>query len=143
MVLGKDNKLTIRVISRSAEEFFSVFGILAGVNIAVAEGFRQMVCFAEVLVIPVALSGDQRMKGMMEFIHPFMDGNGRMGRFLMNVMLASGGYPWTIIPVEERNRYMEALEKASTENNIQPFAEFLAFLVTENLNGRPVASIKD
>ena len=27
-----------------------------------------------------------------------MDGNGRMGRFLMNVMLASGGYPWTVIP---------------------------------------------
>lgn len=77
------------------------------------------------------------------FIHPYMDGNGRMGRFLMNVMLASGGYPWTVIPVEERKQYMEALEKASTENNIQPFAEFLAFLVTENLNGRPVASIKD
>src|SRR5438045_9517560 len=77
------------------------------------------------------------------FIHPYMDGNGRMGRFLMNVMLASGGYPWTVIPVEERKRYMEALEKASTENSIQPFAEFLAYLVTENLNGRPVASIKD
>ena len=36
------------------------------------------------------------------FIHPYMDGNGRMGRFLMNMMLASGGYPWTVIPVEER-----------------------------------------
>jgi Fic family protein len=55
-----------------------------------------------------------------------MDGNGRMGRFLLNVMLASGGYPWTVIPVEERKRYMEALEKASTENNIKPFAEFMA-----------------
>jgi hypothetical protein len=30
------------------------------------------------------------------YIHPYMDGNGRVGRFLMNVMLASGGYPWTI-----------------------------------------------
>ncbi len=33
------------------------------------------------------------------YIHPSVDGNGRMGRFLMNLMLASGGYPWTAIPV--------------------------------------------
>jgi hypothetical protein len=33
---------------------------------------------------------------MFVYIHPYMDGNGRMGRFLMNLMLASGGYPWTI-----------------------------------------------
>ncbi|MFZ3279359.1 MAG: Fic family protein, partial [Candidatus Sulfotelmatobacter sp.] len=35
---------------------------------------------------------------MLVYIHPYMDGNGRMGRFLMNLMLASGGYPWTIVP---------------------------------------------
>jgi hypothetical protein len=38
----------------------------------------------------------------------YMDGNGRIGRFLMNVMLASGGYPWTVIPVSDRNAYMNA-----------------------------------
>jgi hypothetical protein len=75
------------------------------------------------------------------FIHPYMDGNGRMGRFLMNVMLASGGYPWTVIPIEERKQYMEALEKASTENNIKPFAEFIAYLVNESLKGKPIAKI--
>jgi hypothetical protein len=73
------------------------------------------------------------------FIHPYMDGNGRMGRFLLNVMLASGGYPWTVIPVEERDRYMQALEKASTEQDIEPFAKFLAYLVDESMKGRPVA----
>lgn len=60
------------------------------------------------------------------YIHPYFDGNGRMGRFLMNVMMASGGYPWTVIPVGERNRYMSALEQASVHQNIIPFAEFLA-----------------
>ena len=75
------------------------------------------------------------------YIHPYMDGNGRMGRFLMNVMLASGGYPWMVIPVQERNAYMQALEKASVDRNIEPFAKFIAFLVSEGMRGRPVAVI--
>lgn len=65
------------------------------------------------------------------YIHPYMDGNGRMGRFLMNVMLASGGYPWTIIPVEKRSEYMAALEAASVNGDIVPFASFLGGLVGE------------
>jgi hypothetical protein len=37
------------------------------------------------------------------YIHPYPDGNGRVARFLMNAMLASGGYPWTVIRVEDRD----------------------------------------
>lgn len=73
------------------------------------------------------------------FIHPYMDGNGRMGRFLMNAMLASGGYPWTVIPVEKRDEYMKALEQASVEQNISAFSRFVTYLVNEGLNGKPVA----
>jgi hypothetical protein len=62
-------------------------------------------------------------------IHPYFDGNGRMGRFLMNAMLASGGYAWTVIPLDQRTRYMNALEAASVGQDIRPFAEFLAELV--------------
>jgi len=67
------------------------------------------------------------------YIHPYVDGNGRMGRFLMNTMLASGGYPWTVIPVERRDAYMAALEAASVDQNIGPFADFLAELVNARL----------
>ena len=73
------------------------------------------------------------------YTHPYMDGNGRMGRFLMNTMLASGGYPWTVIPVEERDRYMNALEHASFGQDIKPFAEYLAYLVGAGLKGEPIA----
>lgn len=59
------------------------------------------------------------------FIHPYFDGNGRIGRFLLNVMLASGGYPWTVVRVKSRNAYMSALEDASVKGNIKPLAEFL------------------
>lgn len=62
-------------------------------------------------------------------IHPYFDGNGRMGRFLMNAMLASGGYPWTVIPLAQRTPYMTALEAASAGRDIRPFAELLAGLV--------------
>ncbi|MBW2688918.1 MAG: Fic family protein, partial [Deltaproteobacteria bacterium] len=70
------------------------------------------------------------------YIHPYVDGNGRMGRFLMNTMLASGGYPWTVIPVEMRNTYMAALEEASVGGNIGPFTDFLAQLVRASLEGK-------
>ncbi|MGH7880098.1 MAG: Fic family protein, partial [Candidatus Binataceae bacterium] len=63
------------------------------------------------------------------YIHPYMDGNGRMGRFLMNAMMAGGGYPWTIIPLDRRADYMGSLESASVNHDIKPFAEFLASLV--------------
>ena len=62
---------------------------------------------------------------MFVYVHPYTDGNGRMGRFLMNLMLASGGYPWTVITVDRRNDYMAALEEASVHEDIDPFARFL------------------
>jgi Fic family protein len=67
---------------------------------------------------------------MFVYIHPYMDGNGRIGRFLMNIMMAAGGYPWTIIPVDERDGYMAALETAGVSQDIKPFARFLARLLS-------------
>ena len=60
------------------------------------------------------------------YVHPYPDGNGRMARFLMNAMLASGGYPWTVIRVEDRTAYLAALDRASIDMDIAPFAGFIA-----------------
>lgn len=62
---------------------------------------------------------------LLTYIHPYMDGNGRLARFLLNTQLASGGYPWTVIRSEpnSRTRYMKALDRASTERDIVPFTE--------------------
>ncbi len=60
------------------------------------------------------------------YVHPYPDGNGRMARFMMNAMLASGGYPWTVVRVEDRLAYLAALDRASIDTDIAPFAQFIA-----------------
>ena len=60
------------------------------------------------------------------FVHPYMDGNGRTARFAMNVLLAAGGYPWTVIRVESRDEYMSALESASVDDDLSKFARFIS-----------------
>jgi Fic family protein len=72
------------------------------------------------------------------YIHPYIDGNGRMGRFLMNTMLASGGYPWTVVPVTVRKEYLASLEQASVHQNIVPFSALLARLVRDTMKGKTV-----
>ena len=63
------------------------------------------------------------------YIHPYMDGNGRTARFVMNSQLVTAGYPWVVVPVERRQEYMSALEQASVEENIEGFARFIGSLM--------------
>ena len=66
---------------------------------------------------------------LLGYVHPYPDGNGRMARFVMNVMLASGGYPWTVIRVVDRKSYLSALDRASIEMDIHPFTNFIVHRV--------------
>ena len=70
------------------------------------------------------------------YLHPYPDGNGRMARFLMNAMLASGGYPWTVIRVEDRTPYLETLDRASIDLDIGPFADFIAARVRRSMESQ-------
>jgi hypothetical protein len=58
-------------------------------------------------------------------VHPFMDGNGRLSRLLMNLVLCTAGLPWTIIRAEERRAYFEGLEAAHVREDYEPFARFV------------------
>ena len=69
----------------------------------------------------------RRARALAVRLHPSVpDGNGRMARFVMNAMLASGGYPWTVIRVEDRDAYLSALDRASIDMDIAPFTTFIA-----------------
>ncbi|MFC0200973.1 Fic family protein [Paracoccus rhizosphaerae] len=63
---------------------------------------------------------------LLGYIHPYPDGNGRLARFTMNCLLVAGGYDWVVIRLDERARYMKALDAASVHQDVRPFAELIA-----------------
>jgi len=66
-----------------------------------------------------------------ETIHPFIDGNGRVGRLLLNFILHKSGYPMVNIPNSEKLRYYEVLQDAQVNGNLRPFLEFMIELMKE------------
>ena len=67
-------------------------------------------------------------------IHPFVDGNGRTSRLLMNYQLASAGYLPVSIPVARRLEYFETLEAYACESNLSPFSALIAGLAEARLD---------
>lgn len=67
-------------------------------------------------------------------IHPFDDGNGRMARLLMNMILISHGYTVAIVPIQERNRYIESLEQADKSDDLAEFIAYIAGCCEKTLN---------
>lgn len=62
-------------------------------------------------------------------IHPFVDGNGRTSRLLMNLELMKDGFPPVVLPVKKRLEYYEALDTAHTTVNYEPFLSLIAEVV--------------
>ncbi len=64
-----------------------------------------------------------------ETIHPFVDGNGRVGRLLMNFILQRNGFPMVNIPNRRKLEYYRCLEKAQNDGDLCPFVEFMLDLM--------------
>lgn len=78
------------------------------------------------------LVGLAELHSSFERIHPFLDGNGRTGRLLLNLVLVRLGYPPAIVYLRDRARYLGALQ-AADRGDAGPPAELLARSVLDNL----------
>ena len=64
-------------------------------------------------------------------IHPFVDGNGRSARLLLNLELLKAGFPAIVLPVEKRLRYYEALDKAHVDGDVGEFLALVAECIAQ------------
>jgi len=75
-----------------------------------------------------------KLHGRLEQIHPFLDGNGRTGRLVLNLMLIRSGYPPAIVYKGQRAKYVAALRRFDRHDDALPLAELLARAVKHSID---------
>jgi Fic family protein len=80
----------------------------------------------------IKLSADAHYK--LVSIHPFVDGNGRTARLLMNLLLMQEGYPPALIRKEDRKRYITSIERGQLRGSLQDYHEIILEAVERSLD---------
>lgn len=83
-----------------------------------------------------------KLHARFEQVHPFLDGNGRTGRLVLNLLLIRLGYPPAVIYKRDRLRYLEALRKADARDS-GPLGELLARAILHSLHRFVVRAVAD
>lgn len=81
---------------------------------------------------PVKVAADAHFK--LVSIHPFVDGNGRTARLLMNLLLMQAGFPPAIIRKEDRKKYIASIEKAQLGGSLSNYYELMYASVDKSLD---------
>ncbi len=81
---------------------------------------------------PVRIASEAHFKFVS--IHPFIDGNGRTARLLMNLILVIHNYPMAVIKNEERTQYLATFDQTRENGNLQPFYDLIETSVERSLD---------
>lgn len=144
------NMIKKLALQRSGHQFITqadILGIhkliLKGINDAWAGRLRNCEVFGLVQEFVGWLEGQQgvhpvQVAAQAHFklvtIHPFIDGNGRTARLLMNLILLLNGYPQVVIRNEDRIEYLRIINLGQKQDKLEPFYQFVAEAVERSLD---------
>ena len=81
---------------------------------------------------PVTIAADAHVKFVS--IHPFIDGNGRTARLLLNLLLMQTGYPPALVRKEDRDIYIDSIEKAQLTNQREEYYKVIYRAIDRSLD---------
>lgn len=128
-----------KIVDTQAGRYRSVSVRIAGSRVILPNALKVPKLMSEYILWlqdsdahPVTLAVDAHFK--LVGIHPFVDGNGRTARLLMNLLLMQAGYPPAIIRKEERKQYIASIEKAQLGGSLADYYALLYDAVDRSLD---------
>jgi len=138
-ILNIHQKILEKIDDSSAGRYRTVAVRIAGSRVVlpnplkIPDLMKELVeWLSEVGVNPLKLAADAHYK--LVSIHPFVDGNGRTARLLLNLILMRAGYPPAVIRKEDRNKYIDSLEKTQLGGSRDDYYQLIFTAIERSLD---------